>query len=228
MAEADAPLLRMVDIERRYHDGDAEVRVLDGARLAVTRGETVAITGASGSGKSTLLHLAAGMDLPDAGHVELLGEAIETLPEPARTRFRARNIGLVFQDFNLIESLSAHDNIALVGWLTGKPASAEAIRALAAELDIETLLERRPDQLSGGQQQRVAIARALIHEPALVLADEPTGSLDETTAAKVMAVLGEAVRVRGCSLVLVTHSRAVAAACDRCLALRGGRLTGAA
>ena len=163
--------------------------MLDSVDLEVSAGEKLAITGESGSGKSTFLHLAAGMDLPDAGTMELLGEHVNRLAEPERTRFRARHIGLVFQDYNLIESLSAGENIELVGWLTGRPASVDDIRRLAAELGIDELLGRRPDQLSGGQQQRVAIARALIHQPSLVLADEPTGSLDQASAEQVMQVL---------------------------------------
>jgi len=220
-------VLALVDIQRRYHDGTEQVRVLDGASLTVRPGESVAITGASGSGKSTLLHLAAGMDRPDAGRVELMGQRIDVLPEPERTRFRARHVGLVFQDYNLIESLSARENIELVAWLTGCRDANRRIEALAAELGIGDLLERRPDQLSGGQQQRVAIARALIHEPALVLADEPTGSLDPEHADQVMQVLAEAVARRGCALVLVTHSAAAAARCARAVALKRGRLEAA-
>ncbi|MDT8438325.1 MAG: ABC transporter ATP-binding protein [Wenzhouxiangellaceae bacterium] len=219
-----APVLRLKGVQRRYHDGNDFVEVLSGADLSLARGETIAITGASGSGKSTLLHLAGGMDLPDAGTVEVMGQAINALPEPERTRFRARTIGLVFQDYNLIESLSAAENIELAGWLTGRSIGREPIAALAAELGIAELLDRRPDQLSGGQQQRVAIARALIHEPALVLADEPTGSLDQASAAQVMEVLAATVRKRGLSLVLVTHSEQAAATCDRHTHLERGQL----
>ncbi len=198
--------------------------MLDSVDLEVSAGEKLAITGESGSGKSTFLHLAAGMDLPDAGTMELLGEHVNRLAEPERTRFRARHIGLVFQDYNLIESLSAGENIELVGWLTGRPASVDDIRRLAAELGIDELLGRRPDQLSGGQQQRVAIARALIHQPSLVLADEPTGSLDQASAEQVMQVLSQSVDARGCALVLVTHSETAAARCDRRVRLRAGKL----
>src|SRR6056297_2402149 len=221
------PVLRACAVSRTYHDGSQDICVLDSVDLEVSAGEKLAITGESGSGKSTLLHLAAGMDLPDAGTIELLGEHVNRLAEPERTRFRARHIGLVFQDYNLIESLSAGENIELVGWLTGKPARVEDIRRLAGELGIEALLDRRPDQLSGGQQQRVAIARALIHEPSLVLADEPTGSLDQASAEQVMQVLSESVDARGCALVLVTHSETAAARCDRRVRLRAGKLEAA-
>lgn len=221
------PVLRARDVTRTYHDGSQDVRVLDAIDLDIWAGEKLAITGESGSGKSTFLHLAAGMDLPDAGTIELLGEHVNRLAEPERTRFRARHIGLVFQDYNLIESLSAGENIELVGWLTGKPARIEDIRRLAGELGIAELLDRRPDQLSGGQQQRVAIARALIHEPSLVLADEPTGSLDQASAEQVMQVLSESVDARGCALILVTHSETAAARCDRRVRLRAGKLEAA-
>ena len=221
------PILRARGVTRTYHDGSQDICVLDSVDLDISAGEKLAITGESGSGKSTFLHLAAGMDLPDAGTIELLGEHVNRLDEPERTRFRARHIGLVFQDYNLIESLSAGENIELVGWLTGKPARIDDIRRLAGELGIAELLDRRPDQLSGGQQQRVAIARALIHEPSLVLADEPTGSLDQASAEQVMQVLSESVDARGCALVLVTHSETAAARCDRRVRLRAGKLEAA-
>lgn len=227
MADRPASVLRMRGVRRTFHDGNADVRVLDDVDLDVAAGERLAITGESGSGKSTLLHLAAGMDLPGAGVIELLEQQVNQLAEPARTRYRARHIGLVFQDYNLIESLTAAENIELVGWLTGTGTSAAAIERLARELGIAELLGRRPDQLSGGQQQRVAIARALIHEPSLVLADEPTGSLDQASAEQVMQVLAESVMSRDCALVLVTHSETAAARCDRRVRLVAGKLEAA-
>jgi len=214
----------MRGVERTYHAAAEDVHVLAGIDLELAAGDTLAVMGASGSGKSTLLHLAAGMDLPDAGSIELLGQSINHLPEPERTQFRARNIGLVFQDYNLIDSMSAAENIELVAWLTGQPIGREEIERVAAELGIAELLDRRPDQLSGGQQQRVAIARALIHGPALVLADEPTGSLDQASAERVLEVLSESVSTRGCTLVLVTHNDAAAAICSRRVWLEQGRL----
>ena len=224
MAELPETVLRMRGVRRTYHDGNRDVRVLDDVDVDVRSSERIAITGESGSGKSTLLHLAAGMDLPDGGRVEVLGQEVNELAEPERTRFRARHIGLVFQDYNLVESLSAAENIELVGWLTGTHASGAAIERLAGELGIAELLNRRPDQLSGGQQQRVAIARALIHGPSLVLADEPTGSLDQASAEQVMQVLAESVCARDCALVLVTHSETAAARCDRRVRLVAGKL----
>jgi len=227
MSETSQIVLRMRGVGRTYHDGNQDVRVLDDVDIEVRAGERLAITGESGSGKSTLLHLAAGMDLPDSGVVELLGQQVNQLAEPERTRFRARHIGLVFQDYNLVESLTAAENIELVGWLTGTHTSGDEVEKLARELGIGELLGRRPDQLSGGQQQRVAIARALIHQPSLVLADEPTGSLDQASAEQVMQVLAESVQVRDCALVLVTHSETAAARCDRRVSLVSGKLEAA-
>lgn len=223
--------LRLDRVGRTYGDGRQRVDVLKNCEISVNVGEKVAIMGASGTGKSTLLHLAAGMDLPDSGHVEVLGERIDALAEPERTRFRARHIGLVFQDYNLISSLSALDNIELVEWLIGQRGDRAHRRAhrdrLIGELGIGDLMARRPDQLSGGQQQRVAIARALIHRPALVLADEPTGSLDQATGSEVLDVLTAATAGHECALVLVTHNLDAARRCDRILALREGRLEAA-
>ncbi len=224
MSDSASPVLALHAVVRTYHGPAEDVRVLDGVDLELGRGETIAVMGASGSGKSTLLHLAAGMDLPDSGTIELLGQPINRLPEPERTRFRARNIGLVFQDYNLIDSMTAAENVELVAWLTGQPIDHKEIARVAEELGIGELLDRRPDQLSGGQQQRVAIARALIHRPALVLADEPTGSLDHVSAERVQEVLAESVRTRDCTLVLVTHSESAASVCARKVSIEDGHL----
>lgn len=214
-------------VTRRFSAGERVVTVLENLDLEIATGERVAVMGASGSGKSTLLNLAAGMDRPDEGMVRVLGETLADLAEPGLTRFRARNIGLVFQDFNLIDSLNVRENITLPLWLNGLKEldkDGGAIGALTEALGITGLLERMPDQLSGGEKQRVAIARALVHGPELLLADEPTGSLDEATAGRVLALFDRVTAVQGCALVLVTHNPAAAAVCDRQLALRGGRL----
>ncbi|MEM7053288.1 MAG: ABC transporter ATP-binding protein [Pseudomonadota bacterium] len=224
---AESVALNLQGVGRRYHDGSLELCVLDDLNLQVQAGESIAVMGASGSGKSTLLHLAGGMDLPDQGRIEVFGQVISELAEPERTQFRARRIGLVFQDYNLIESLTAFENIELALWLTGQATSAPAIYALAEELSIADLLQRRPSQLSGGEQQRVAIARALIHRPGLLLADEPTGSLDQATAEQVLDILQQALSARGCAMVMVTHSDMAAAVCDRTLAFDHGRLIAA-
>lgn len=222
--------LALRGVARRFSAGERVVTVLEHLDLEIATGERVAVMGASGSGKSTLLNLAAGMDRPDEGVVQVLNETLADLGEPGLTRFRARNIGLVFQDFNLIDSLNVRENITLPLWLNGLDELKELDRErdqasdLIETLGIAGLLERMPDQLSGGEKQRVAIARALIHGPELLLADEPTGSLDEATAERVLALFDRITAVQGCALVLVTHNPAAAAICDRQLSLRGGRL----
>ena len=214
----------MQGIRRTFDDGERRIRVLDGLDLEVAAGERVAVMGASGSGKSTLLHLAGGMDLPDEGSVELLGRAIHALEEPERTTYRAAHIGLIFQEHNLVDALDARENLRLVPWLTRTEVDEERIESLARALGVEDLLDRRPSRMSGGQRQRVAIARALVHAPRLVLADEPTGSLDQDTADRVMDLLAERAHDAGAALLLATHSRRAAERCDRRLALRGGLL----
>lgn len=217
-------ILEFSAVRRRFAAGSGSVEVLRDLDLQVGRGERVAIMGASGSGKTTLLHLAAGMDQPDAGRIDLVGHRLDQTREPQLSRLRARHIGLVFQDFNLIESLTVSENIGLPLWLNGRRPDHSRVAQLAAALGIESLLERIPEQLSGGERQRVAIARALIHEPDLLLADEPTGSLDPTTAAQVLALFGQILDRSGATLVMVTHSEAAAAICQRRLELRQGRL----
>ncbi len=218
------PILDFNRVQRRFAAGTGSVEVLRDLDLQVRRGERVAIVGASGSGKTTLLHLAAGMDRPDAGQVSLAGHRLDQTEEPALTRLRARHVGLVFQDFNLIDSLSVAENIGLPLWLNGRRPDRARIAELAAALGIGALLDRIPEQLSGGERQRVAIARALIHQPDLLLADEPTGSLDPTTAAQVLALFDQILDRSGAALVMVTHSEAAAAICQRRLELRQGRL----
>lgn len=217
-------VLEFEGIAKSYRSGDDVVAVLDHVDFQVGSGERVAVMGASGSGKTTLLHLAGGMDRPDTGAVRVLGVAVDGLAEPARTRYRARHIGLIFQDFNLLDSLNAFENIELPLWLNGLARRRERVCEIAGELGIENLLGRLPGQLSGGEQQRVAIARALVHRPNLILADEPTGSLDSGTATGVLELLAEAADRHACALVLATHSERAAAVCQRRLVLANGRL----
>ncbi len=218
------PVLSIQDLQRRFGT-TGPVQVLDQLTLSLEAGERVAVMGSSGSGKTTLLHLAAGMDTPDAGEVCIAGRNLSALPEPERTRFRARFIGLVFQDFNLIDSLTVRENIELPLWLNHALEHVDRITELAVELGIEPLLERLPEKLSGGEKQRVAIARALVHRPALLLADEPTGSLDQTTAEGVLALFDRITRQHNVTLLMVTHNDEAAALCDRVLHLRHGRLS---
>ncbi|WP_376692263.1 ABC transporter ATP-binding protein [Wenzhouxiangella sp. EGI_FJ10409] len=217
------PALELSGVTRRFSAGERSVSVLEQLDLELERGGRIAVMGASGAGKSTLLNLAAGMDRPDRGRVRVLGHDLDALPEPGLTRFRARNIGLVFQDFNLIDSLNVRENIELPLWLNGLDDDA-SLRSLADMLGITPLLASMPGQLSGGEKQRVAIARALVHDPGLLLADEPTGSLDEASAERVLALFDRITRERGCALILVTHNPQAAAVCDRQYQLSGGRL----
>jgi putative ABC transport system ATP-binding protein len=213
-------------LHRRFREGEREHVVLDDVSLDVRRGETVALRGRSGSGKSTLLNLVGGIDVPDSGHVIVAGTDITRLNENQRTLFRRRHIGFVYQSFNLVPTLTVADNVRLVLELNDVPAS-DAQERIGRLLDAVGLADRAdsyPDVLSGGEQQRVAIARALSHEPAVLLADEPTGNLDDATAEVVLALLDDLVRRVGGTMLIATHSESVASMCDRVLELHNGRL----
>ena len=203
--------------------------VLDGVDLTIAPGACVALVGRSGAGKSTLLHLLAGIDAPDAGEVRYDDVDLTALDEDRRTAFRRQHLGLVFQSYNLVPSLSAIDNLRLPLELNGMGARAARAEATAMlhRLDLAELAGRYADQLSGGQQQRVAVARALVHKPAVMLADEPTGSLDAENAAAVMRLLIGACRERGASLVIATHAQEVMGQADRLLRIEAGRLVDA-
>jgi putative ABC transport system ATP-binding protein len=209
-------------LTRRFTD----TAVLDGLDLEVDAGECVALVGRSGAGKSTLLHLLAGLEVADGGQIHFDALRFDTLDEAARTRFRRQHLGLVFQSWNLVPSLSALDNLRLPLELIGVRGEQARQRAqtLLDSLELGTLAARFPDQLSGGQQQRVAVARALVHGPQLLLADEPTASLDADSAAAVMRLLIGACRKAGTSLVLVTHAAEVMDQADRLLRMQDGRL----
>ncbi len=199
------------------------VSVLRGVSLSLALGQTLALTGESGSGKSTLMHLAAALDTPVSGSIRLDSVEISGLDDAARAGLRRDRIGLVFQQFNLIPSLSVAQNIAFQARLGGHHDPARDAM-LARRLGLSDLLHRYPEELSGGQQQRVAIARALAHAPALILADEPTGNLDEATGDAVLDLLLELVTETGAALMMVTHSSRLAARLDRRLHLSRGQL----
>ena len=204
--------------------GRAARRVLDGVELQVQPGELVAVLGRSGSGKSTLLHLLGGLDRPDAGSIAIAGDSLVGCSERALTRIRLRRIGFVFQSFQLIEELSGEDNVLLPTRLAGAPGGGSGrARRLIEELGVESVADHLPHELSGGEQQRFAIARALVNEPALVLADEPTGNLDTSAAADLLALLRD-LTSQGRAVVMVTHERDVAGAADRVLEMADGRL----
>ena len=214
--------LTVRQLQRRFGD----TPVLEGLDFELAPGECVALVGRSGAGKSTLLHLVAGIDRADGGEIRFDDTRLDTLDEAARTRFRRQHLGLVFQSWNLVPSLSALDNLCLPLELIGV-AGAQAKRraqALLDQLGLGELAKRFPDELSGGQQQRVAVARALAHGPSVLLADEPTGSLDAESAAAVMRLLIGACREAGASLLLVTHAAEVMGQADRLLRMQDGRL----
>ncbi len=219
-------MLEFRQVHKAYATPQGPLEVLAGVDLTLEAGRSLALMGESGSGKSTLLHLAAGLDLPDAGEVRLGGRAISTLAEPERARLRRESLGLVFQQFHLVPSLTVLDNLRLQARLAGREDSAWSAE-LIARLGLAGLEGRYPEQLSGGQQQRLAIGRALAPRPPLLLADEPTGNLDEATAGEVLELLLSLVHETGCALLMVTHSPRIAAPLDRRLVLSRARLISA-
>jgi putative ABC transport system ATP-binding protein len=224
--EPQARVLSIRQLSRSFREGARVHRVLDRAQAQVAAGEVIAVTGRSGSGKSTLLNLISGIDAPDAGTVEFAGAAISAMAEPARTLFRRAHIGFIYQFFNLIPTLDVEENVRLVlelNGVRGREAQARSRRVLG-EVGLAERAHSAVDQLSGGEQQRVAIARAVVHAPALLLADEPTGNLDEATAREIIPVLLSLARARAATLIIVTHDAALARRADRVLELRDGRL----
>ena len=218
--------VRLEGLSKAYQEGDRCRIVLDEASAAFAQGESIALLGRSGSGKSTLLNLVSGIDRPDAGQIWVGDQELTALDERARTLFRREHIGFIFQFFNLIPTLTVLENVTLPLELAGR-AFKDAGAAAEPLLDVVGLLDRAqtfPDRLSGGEQQRVAIARALVHDPLLVLADEPTGNLDDKTGRTVLALLDRLTRGAGKNLILVTHSRETASAADRVFRLQQGRL----
>ena len=211
---------------RSFREGERVHRVLDQADAAFDNAQVVAVIGRSGTGKSTLLNLISGIDRPDSGSIEIDGRDVTALAEPRRTLFRREHIGFVYQFFNLVPTLDVEENVRLVLELNGvRGAKArERSAAILAEVGLGDRLHSAVDKLSGGEQQRVAIARALVHRPAVLLADEPTGNLDEETTRQVMPVLLSLTRQRGSILLIVTHDTALARTADRILELKEGRL----
>ena len=220
------PLLVASDLVKTYTGGSATVRALDGVSFAIERGEFVALMGPSGCGKSTLLHLCGAMDRPSSGSIMLEERALGSLPDDELTRVRRDRIGFVFQFFNLLPTLTLADNIALPCLLGGMrvPEATARAAALAARVGIAHRLGHYPQEVSGGELQRAAIARAIVHEPAVLVADEPTGNLDSENGARVLALLGELNRDLRITILLATHAQEVAAAAGRVLRMRDGRL----
>ena len=217
--------VRVEGATKRFRQGESVVEAIKDVCLSIEEGEFVAVMGASGSGKSTLLHVMAGLAPPDEGRVQIDGADLSTMPDGQLTRFRRRKIGLVFQAFNLIPSLTADDNITLPMLADGRKDRIDGrLEGLLGRLGLVARRHHRPDALSGGEQQRVAIARALVNDPALVLADEPTGSLDSTSGQKICRLLRELCEAERRTIVVVTHEPAVAAWAQRVVVMKDGRI----
>ncbi|HSY07922.1 MAG TPA: ABC transporter ATP-binding protein [Steroidobacteraceae bacterium] len=219
-------MLRICDLSKSFREGQRVQRVLAGAAAEVAAGERVAIIGRSGSGKSTLFNLISGVDRADGGTIEFDGRLVSALAEPQRSLFRRRHVGFVYQLFNLLPTLDVEENVRLVLELNGQHGAAARAksRAALAEVGLGDRLHSAVDVLSGGEQQRVAIARALVHEPALLLADEPTGNLDRESAQEILPLLRALTRRRGTTVLIATHDAALARDADRTLELSDGRL----
>ena len=214
-------MLAVSNLTKSYRSASETVAVLRGVNLSVAAGESVALTGESGSGKSTLLHLIAGLDAADGGEIRLAGTSLSDLSDAGRAELRRDRLGLVFQQFNLIPSLSVEDNLKFQSRIAGRHDAAWHAE-LVERLGLGDLTNRYPEQLSGGQQQRVAIGRALAPKPLLLLADEPTGNLDEETADEVLALARDLVARSACGFLMVTHSARLAATLDRQVHLHAG------
>lgn len=225
MNEKDV-VLEARGVEKSYRDDATVVPVLRGVNLAVRRGETVAILGTSGSGKSTLLHALGGLDTVDAGEVTVAGETMTGLSSNARGRLRNAHLGFVYQFHHLLPEFTALDNVAMPLWIRRLPKeeARERARKLLAAVGLSHREDHLPSQLSGGERQRVAIARAVVTDPDCILADEPTGNLDEETASAVFDLFLSLAREKGTAIVIVTHDRSLAARCDRTVTLLSGRI----
>jgi putative ABC transport system ATP-binding protein len=219
-----AQAIALAGINLSLGRGAARVHILKDIDLHIGSGEAIGLIGPSGSGKSTLLMVMAGLERPDTGSVVIAGEDLRQLDEDALARFRGRRVGIVFQSFHLIPTMTAHENVAVPLELAGDPDAFERAAAELAAVGLADRLGHYPAQLSGGEQQRVALARALAPNPAILVADEPTGNLDESTGQQVIELLFAGHEARNTTLVLVTHDAMLAARCDRVIRMRSGRL----
>ncbi|MCT4662104.1 MAG: ABC transporter ATP-binding protein [Tissierellales bacterium] len=217
-------ILKTKDLKKYYGSGENEVRALDGIDLKIKRGEFVAVVGTSGSGKTTLLNMLGGLDYPTDGEITVENQNIRVLDEEKLTVFRRRNIGFIFQNYNLVPVLSAWNNVTLPIGLDGQMEDKDFINDIFSTLGMVEKKEKLPSELSGGQQQRVAIARALATKPALILADEPTGNLDQKNSQEVMMLLKMANQKFSQTTIMITHDEAMAQLCDRVIHIEDGKI----
>jgi putative ABC transport system ATP-binding protein len=222
---AGQPIIQVKSLTKTYHVGEVEVHALRGIDLEIAAGEFVAIVGASGSGKSTLFHILGGLTPPSTGSVSIAGRDLAAMNGVERADLRKNTVGFVFQKYNLLPTLSAEDNIKIVGYIGGRSTDfTPAFRRILGLLGIENRLKHKPRALSGGQQQRVAIARGIVNNPAILLADEPTGNLDSENTAAVLGLLKELNRETGQTILMITHDADAAAYASRSVHIRDGRI----
>ena len=218
-------ILEVKNLSKIYGKGETRVRALDNVSFSVNKGEFVAIVGPSGSGKSTLLHILGGVDVPTSGSVIINGEDISQLDETALAIFRRRQIGLIYQFYNLIPILTVEENLTLPLRLDGRKPDKRQIDTLVNTLGLKERLGHLPNQLSGGQQQRVSIGRALVNNPALLLADEPTGNLDSENSKEIISLLRYFNKQFNQTVIIITHDERIALSCDRVIAIEDGKIT---
>lgn len=219
------PILQTVDLKKYYQQGENVTKALDGVSLEINGGEFVAVVGTSGSGKSTLLHMMGGLDCPTSGKVIINGEDISQKNAEQLTVFRRRHIGFVFQNYNLVPVLNVYENIVLPVQLDGRKVDEKLMEEIVEVLGLKDKLEKLPNNLSGGQQQRVSIARALLTKPEIILADEPTGSLDSQTSQDVLSLLKATSMKFHQTVVMITHNDAIAQLADRIIRIEDGKIT---
>jgi len=218
-------MLELKNISKNYFEGNTKHSVLNNFELSISKGEIIILLGKSGSGKSTLLNIISGIDVPDSGSVKIDGTDITKLSEKERTLTRRNKIGFIFQFFNLIPTLTVKENLQLPLELNNDDNQEERIKSILTEVGLLDRANTYPDKLSGGEQQRIAIARALIHNPDIILADEPTGNLDYETGLQIVDLLDRVVKKKGKTMIMVTHSKDVIGLADKIYSLKEGRLT---
>ena len=223
----DSPAISLDNVHLTLGKGASRVHILKGIGLEIGRGEAVGLVGPSGSGKSTLLMVAAGLERADSGLVQVAGQDLATLDEDALARFRGRHVGIVFQSFHLVPNMTALENVAVPLELAGERNAFDRAATELAAVGLGERLTHYPGELSGGEQQRVAMARALVTDPSILIADEPTGNLDESTGTQVIDLMFAAQRERSMTLLLVTHDLGLAGRCDRIVRIRDGEIGGA-